>query len=257
MKGRVCYSFIVQFGKINIGMNAYSVAASEEIKFKRMNKGVEKVKVDSVVQDKSEPVESTFGFEYEGKMVEFTADELKTVQGDKLDTIEIVEFIPVFTINPIVVEKYYYLTHDKAMDKQYKILQYALEKTNRAAIGYWYTNRKDRLVAIYSVGGKLIICFLYHYNELREFDPELKNIELTNVEKDGAIDLVKSMSIDTFEHNQHADCFVDRVAFLSHQKLRAKNIKPEVPQIPVITFDKELRPIQKIQQKIKIARASS
>ena len=244
MKGRACYSFIVKFGLINIGMKAYNVAASEEFKFKRINKGVEKIKVDSVVQNKSEPVESTFGFEYEGKVVEFTADELKDMQGDKLDTIELVEFVPVSDINPLIIEKFYYLTNDTAMDRQYKILQYSLEKTGKAAIGYWYTNRKDRLVAIYSVGGKLVICLLYHHNELRDFDPELKNIELTSAEKNGALELVKSMSEDTFEHNQHEDCFVDRVAFLAYQKLRTKNIKPKKPQAPVLTFDREFQPVQ-------------
>lgn len=261
MKGRASFSFIVKFGMLKIGLLAYNVAVEEKIEFKKIKSKQEDPPKQDVADSNNQPVEPEvkttpkLGFNYEGTIVEFTESELKEIQGSKLDTIEIAEFVPVSEINPLIVEKYYFLSPEKAMDRQYKVLQHALEQTGKAAIGYWYTSRKDKLIAICNLSGKLVICFLFHHNELREYDPELKKMELLDEEKESAVKFVEMLSKDSFNHSEHTDYFAERVAFLSRKKLKALNIQPDKPQTPILTLQADISPIQKIQNKIKAAKA--
>src|SRR5262252_8891025 len=145
MAARAIASGVISFGLVSIPVKLYTAASSEQVRFNMLDSrhGV-RVKqqyispADGKVMEKNDIIK---GYEYaRDQFVTFTDEELKTLEADRSNHMEIVEFVP--------IEKTYYLGADKGGDKAYRLLSESMERKHKVAVGRWAARGKEQLVLI-------------------------------------------------------------------------------------------------------------
>ena len=76
-----------------------------------------------------------------------TEEELDALEPAKTNSLEIVEFVPAGTVDWIYISKTYYLGPDKGGDKAYRLLSNAMDRTQKIAVGRYFTRGKEQLVS--------------------------------------------------------------------------------------------------------------
>lgn len=250
MAARAIASGIISFGLVSIPVKLFTAASSEQVRFNMLD-GRHGVRVkqqyyspaDNQVLDKSDIVK---GYEYaRGQFVTFTDEELKALEGERSNSIEIVEFVPVETVDFVQIEKSYYLGADKGGDKAYRLLSESMENKGKVAVGRWNARGKEQLVLIRPYKDGLILHQLYYANEVRAFDDinDTATFQFSDKERDLAERLIDQMSNDEFVPEEYEDTYADRVRALVDQKVAGQEItiSPEQPKAQIIDLFEALK----------------
>jgi DNA end-binding protein Ku len=251
MPARAIASGTISFGLVSIPVKLYTAAASEQIRFNMLHKKCgSRIKqqlycpVDDALVERDEIVK---GYEYSrGQFVQFDDEELKSLEAEKSNSIEIVEFVPVAGVDFVQVERSYYLGPDKGGDKAYKLLSQAMQATGKVAVGRWGARGKEQLVLIRPYGkGGMIFHQLYYSTEVRAFD-EIDTgatFKFSAVEEDLAEKLIEQLSTDEFEAEKYADSYRDRLQAAVDQKVAGQEITvaPEEPKAQIIDLFEALK----------------
>src|SRR2546425_11079625 len=83
--------------------------------------------------------------------------------------IDIAEFVPLQSVDPIYFERTYFLGPDKGGDKAYRLLADAMEKQGRVALAKFVMRGKESLVLIRPAQGGLMLHTMYFADEVRDF----------------------------------------------------------------------------------------
>jgi DNA end-binding protein Ku len=99
MPARAIASGTISFGLVSIPVKLYTAASSEQIRFNMLHKKCgSRIKQQLICPVDDVPVERddiVKGYEYSrGQFVQFTDEELKALEAEKSNSIEIVEFVP-------------------------------------------------------------------------------------------------------------------------------------------------------------------
>src|SRR3569832_1106197 len=98
------------------------------------------------------------GYEFaKDQYVSFTEDELKALDAQANEAIEIAEFLPLSKVDPVFYDKAYYLGPDKGADKAYRLLSEALSQTGRAALATYAARGKQYLVLLRAIDGGIVL----------------------------------------------------------------------------------------------------
>src|SRR5229473_861997 len=127
--------------------------------------------------------------------------------------LEIVEFVPASTVDWIYISRTYYLGPDKGGDKAYKLLSQAMERTNKIAVGRYWTKGKEQLVLLRPYKNGLMLHYAYYANEVRSFDEVDTGATVTfkPIEAELADKLIEQLTIPEFKADQYRDEYVERV----------------------------------------------
>jgi DNA end-binding protein Ku len=108
------------------------------------------------------------GYEYaKGQYVTFDPDELKALDQQSSRGIEVAEFVPLETVDPVFYERTYYLTPDRGGERAYALLAAALEEQKLAGIAQYAARGKDYLMLLRARDGRLLGHQLFHADEVR------------------------------------------------------------------------------------------
>ncbi len=231
----ICSSTIV-FGLISIPVKFYTSALPVRIEFNQMSPAGNRVKqslVDSVTGADVEYDKIQKGYEVsKDQYVIFTREELKTLDAEcEAKTIDIVEFVDGPSIDPIAVEKTYYLGPDKGGDKALSLLSEVMTSTGRVAVGQWNARGKEHLVVIRPYKGGLILHQMFYAHEVRDFG----EIEVTlrqpisDQERKMATKLVSMLSVGAFDPAKYADSYSERLKQAIDDKLAGGTISAAAP----------------------------
>ena len=80
---------------------------------------------------------------------------------------EISEFVPIESVDPVYYDKTYYLAPDKGAGKPYALLTEALKQTGRCAVGRWATRGKGYIVILRPIGDVLAMQQLHYAADVR------------------------------------------------------------------------------------------
>jgi DNA end-binding protein Ku len=250
MAARAISSATISFGLVSIPVKVYSTTESSgQISFNMLHQCGSRVKqqywcpVDERVVDREEIVK---GYEFaKGKYVTFTTDELKALEAEASQMIEIREFLPLAQVDPLHFERAYYLGPDKGGDKPYTLLSKAMEKTGRCAIASWAARGKQYLVLVRPFQNGLILEQLHYADELRSFD-EVQRIDaaVSDAELALAERLIEQIAVDEFEPQKYDDAVKKRLEQVIAQKVEGQEVTfveaPE-PQGKIIDLMEALR----------------
>lgn len=250
MAARALASGVISFGLVSIPVKLYTAASSEQFRFNMLDSrhGV-RVKqqyyspVDGKVLDKSEIVK---GYEYaRDQFVTFSEEELKALEANRSNHIEIVEFVPLSTFDLVQVEKSYYLGADKGGDKAYRLLSKAMDHKGKVAVGRWAARGKEQLVLIRPYKGGIILHQLYYGNEVRAFEEidDTAKFEFSDKEFDLAERLIEQLSADAYHPTKYQDDYADRVRAAVDQKVAGKEVvvSTEAPRAEIIDLFEALK----------------
>lgn len=247
---RAISSGTLSFGLVSIPFKIYTAASSEGVRFHQLHdKCGNRIKyqvycpTDDEVVSRSDLVK---GYEYaKGQYVRFDADELKALEAEKTHNLEIVEFVPVDTVDFVYVDKSYYLGPDKGGQKAYRLLSRAMRETGRVALGHYVARGKSHLVLIRPYNEGLIMHQLFYDNEVRDFgDIDLGDeVSFKSAEIEMARQLIEQLGVEQFEPGKFEDEFRARVMEAVEEKIAGHEITttPEAPQAKVIDLFEALK----------------
>ncbi len=159
-------------------------------------------------------------FEEGGTTVVLTEDDLSALPEGRSREIEVVEFVPSEQVDPIMLDRSYFLEPDKAAAKAYVLLRRTLEETDRTAIVQFSLRQKTRLGALRSRGKVLMLQALLWDDEVREADFDVLDTDVRTSanELKMASSLVDNLSAD-FKPDTFSDEYQEQLRQLVAAKL--------------------------------------
>ena len=221
---RAIWSGAVTFGLVNVPVKVYSATEDHDIslhqvhdadggriRYQRRCEICGKV-VDYAHIDKA--------FDDGERTVVLTDEDLKSLPSEKSREIDVVEFVPSDQIDPIMLDKSYFLEPASASAKAYALLRQTLEETDRTAIVHFALRQKTRLGALRVRGDVLMLQSLLWDDEVREASfPALdERVSISDKELKMSAALVKSFESD-FEPDKFNDDYQDQLRDLIEAKL--------------------------------------
>jgi DNA end-binding protein Ku len=224
-------SLTISFGLVAIPVKLYSAAVSgERISFNLLRqKDGSRVKQQYIAVNDGKPVERsemTKGYEFaKDQYVMFSAEELKALEEETSHSIDITEFVPIESIDPVYFAGTYYLAPDKGGTKPYSLLAKALADAKQCAVGRWTSRGKEHIVVVRPMEGGLAMHQLYFKAEVRTIK-EL-GIELSPVaapELKLANQLIDHLASKSFDPNEFIDEHRARVEAAVQRKVQGKEV---------------------------------
>jgi DNA end-binding protein Ku len=234
----------ISFGLVSIPVKLYTAASSGNVSFNLLHaKCGSRIKqqtfcpVDNEVVERSALVK---GYEFQkDQYVRFTDEELKSLEGESSKVIDIAEFVPLSSVDPIFFEKTYYLGPDKGGEKPYRLLADAMAKSDKVALATFVMRGKESLVLVRPAQDGLMLHTMYFADEVRDFGEieKGKSVKLREGELGLAERLIGELSHDEFKPEQYRDQYRERVLELANSKVEGKEItavEPEAQRAQVI-----------------------
>src|SRR6202050_3823789 len=140
-QARSISSLTVSVGLVAIPVKLYSATvSSERLSFNLLRqKDGSRVKQQYVAVNDGKIVERyemVKGYEFaQDQYVMFSPEELKALEDETSHSIDIGQFVPLDSVDPIYFDGTYYLAPDKGGAKPYALLSTALSRTEQCAIG--------------------------------------------------------------------------------------------------------------------------
>jgi DNA end-binding protein Ku len=228
----------LSFGLVSIPVKMFTAASSASVAFNMLHvKCGGRIKQQQTCPTCNEVIDRASlvkGYEFsKDQYVQFTEDELKKLEGEASQSIDIAEFVPLEQVDPIYFEKTYYLGPDKGGDKAYRLLCDAMMQTKRVALAQFVMRGKESLVLIRPSQGGLMLHTMYFADEVRDFS-EIEKGEGASVksgELDLALRLIQELTGDKFEPARYHDDYRERVLGAVEQKVEGKEVTAVGPQV--------------------------
>jgi len=234
----------ISFGLVSIPVKLYTAASSGGVSFNLLHaKCGSRIKQQTFCPACNEVVERSAlvkGYEFQkDQYVRFTDEELKSLEGEASKVIDIAEFVPLSSVDPIYFEKTYYLGPDKGGEKPYRLLADAMAKTDKVALATFVMRGKESLVLVRPAQDGLMLHTMYFADEVRDFGEveKGKSVKLREGELGLAERLIGELSHDAFKPEQYQDAYRSRVLDLASSKVEGKEItatEPEAQRAQVI-----------------------
>lgn len=229
---RALWSGAISFGLVNAPVRMYTAISEHNVHFNLLHaKSGARIHYKKVTDSHPRDIpddQIVKGYEVsEGKYVTLTADEIAAahVEGDKV--IEILDFVPLEEIDPIVFERTYYLGPADGAERVYALLARALESSGLVGIATFVFHERDQLACLRVKDGVILLERMYFADEIRAAKDVLPG-KKGSVEKGQlklAVDLIERMK-GSFDHSAYHDRYRERLLAVVDKKRKGKTITP-------------------------------
>ena len=213
MPARAVASANISFGLVSIPVQLFSAGNSAAgISFNllhgkcgsRLKQQYICPKEDNVVVPRDEMRK---GYEFEkDQYVLFTDEELKALEEQATQTVEVTEFVPLASIDPVYFDKAYYLGPDKGGSKAYWLFAEVLRRTGRVALAKYAARGKQYLVMVRATDEGLVMQQLLYADEVRPFaEVGVSKEPVKEAEMKLATMLVEQSTSDEFRPGEYED----------------------------------------------------
>ncbi|MGI0029856.1 MAG: Ku protein [Nitrososphaera sp.] len=234
MAARSIWKGSISFGLVNIPIKLYSATESKEFSFNQLCENGHKIHYKRWCPVEEREVQwSNIKKGYEiskDKYVLLEKDELENVKLKTTKTIDIKEFIQAESLDPIFVEKSYYIAPDsKTVDKAYSLFVNVLRNTGKIGIGKVVLREKEHLVALRAYQRGLVMHQLHYQDEIKPID-EIKEItsnatakiKIEEQEIELGKMLVDNLTSKDLDLGQYSDAYAVKLRELINEKARGK-----------------------------------
>ncbi|WP_449385229.1 non-homologous end joining protein Ku [Cellulomonas soli] len=224
---RAIWKGAVAFGLVNVPVRLYAATGEHEVALHQVHRAdggrIRYRRTCSVCGETVDTVDIAKGYETgAGELVVLTDEDLAELPLASGHEIEVLEFVPAEQVDPILLQRTYYLEPDKTSAKPYALLRGALEATDRMAVVKVALRQRESM-AVLRVRGKVIVLqTLLWPDELREADfPVLDApVQVRPQELTMASSLVESLAAD-FDPSQYTDSYEAAMVALIESKVSA------------------------------------
>jgi DNA end-binding protein Ku len=230
-QARSIASLTISFGLVAIPVKLYSATVStERISFNLLRqKDGSRVKQQYVAVNDGKPVERAEmvkGYEFaKDQYVMFSPEELKALEDTTTHAIDIGQFVPLDSVDPLYFDGTYYLAPDKGGAKPYTLLATALRKAEQCAVGRWISRGKEHIVIIRALQDGLVMHQLHFKAEVRDLkDLGVEAAPVSEPELKLARQLIDQLGAKRFDPNEYADEHRARVEAAIQRKVDGKEV---------------------------------
>ncbi len=215
----------ISFGLVSVAIRVYSATEDHDVSLHQVHAAdggrIRYERHCEICGEKVEYADIERAYDEGDKTVLLTKDDLDSLPVERDHAIEVVEFVPSDQIDPIMLDRSYFLEPDKTAVKAYSLLRKALEQTERTAIVQFSLRQKTRLGALRPRGKVLMLQSLLWDDEVREADfSSLKeSVKVSDAEQKMSAQLLDSMSTD-FSPEKFSDDYQAQLKTLIEAKLK-------------------------------------
>ena len=250
MSPRPIASTTISFGLVSIPIKLFTATSSESVHFNQLHKTCgSRVKqrlwcpVDEAYVERDDIVK---GFEVaKNQYVQFTGEELRGLEAERFQTLDLVEFVPEETVDFVYIDGSYYLGPDKGGDKAFNLLTKAMRRMKRIAVGRIWWRGKVQLALLRPYKKGLILHQVYYANEVRAYDEvELgEDRSFSEGEEDLAAKLIEQLASERFQPEKYSDEYASRVQRAAEEKVAGQQVTlaPEQPAAQIVDLFEALK----------------
>ena len=170
---RAIWKGAVSFGLVSIPVSLYVATESKNIAFRQVHVvdggRIQDKRICSVDGQEVPYTEVAKGYEMPGgAMVILTDDDLASLPVASSKSIEVQEFVPLESIDPIYFDRSYYLEPQRDAVKPYLLLRDALAKYGRVAIGKIALRQREALAVLRVHADVILLNTMLWPDEVRE-----------------------------------------------------------------------------------------
>jgi DNA end-binding protein Ku len=251
MPARAIGTTTISFGLVSIPVKLYTTTESgSDISFNMLHAACgSRLKQQYICTKDGDIVErdqTVKGYEFaKGQYVTFSADEIKALDAVATNSIELAEFVPSKAVDPLLVEKSYYLGPDKGGERAYKLLAEAMIQSGLIGVASYSARGKQYVVAVRPFQNGLVVHQLRYAEEVKPWAevpipdlPDLKPSELALAQQ-----LIAQITHETFDANRYKDEVKSRMMEMIQAKVDGQEITaaPEAPQGKIIDLMEALK----------------
>jgi DNA end-binding protein Ku len=253
MAARSIGTLTISFGLVAIPVKMYSATqSSNAISFNLLHKKCgSRLKQqyicakEGVVVERDDMVK---GYEFaKDQYVTFEPEEIKALEEVGTHSIDISEFVPIESIDPVYFDKTYYLAPDKGAAKPYGLFTEALKESKRCAVGRWAARGKAHIVVLRPIGDVLALQQLYFAADVRPVSElEVPKADVKAAELKLAQQLIDQQTVEAFDPSAYRDELRARIEAEIQKKVEGQEISvsetaPETSTGKVIDLMEALR----------------
>ena len=251
MGARAMGSGTISFGLVNIPVKVYSATdSSGKISFNQLH-AEKKIRLKQQMYDPETgevvPREKIIkGYEYaKDQYIIVSEDELEKLELATSRSMDISEFVPLETVDPLYFENGYYLGPDKGAERAYKLLAVALADMHHAAVAK-YTNRgRQNLILIRPMSGALVMQQLRYNDEVKRLgEIDIPEANVTDAELGLARQFIQNMAKPKFDITLYKDDYRERLRELIDHKIKGEEVvltPAPAPQAKVVDLMEALK----------------
>ncbi|CAD6002980.1 Ku protein [Agreia sp. COWG] len=221
---RAIWKGAVTFGLVNVPVKVYSATEDHDIALHQVHdEDGGRIRYQRRCEICGEVVDYEHidkAFDDGDHTVVLTKDDLDSLPEERSREIDVVEFVPSEQIDPIMLDRSYFLEPDSSSAKSYVLLRRTLEQTDRTAIVHFALRQKTRLGALRVHGDVLMLQSLLWSDEVRDarFAGLDERVRITAKELEMSSALVDSFAGD-FSPSDYSDDYQEQLRTLVDAKL--------------------------------------
>lgn len=230
---RATWSGAISFGLVTVPVRLYTAVSRKSVRFNQLDQRtgsrIKRKWVSALDGEEVPNDELVRGYEItSGNFVTISDEELRSLDPEASRTIDIVEFVDLAEIEPLMYDNAYFLEPDELAAKAYKVLVTALERAQKVAIARIVMRNKEYLAAVRPSDGVLVLstmCYADEVNSVEEIDGITKaaGIEISDAEIAMAEQLISTLEAD-FEPGKYSDGYRERVLEMIKRKSDGEDI---------------------------------
>jgi DNA end-binding protein Ku len=222
---RALWKGTISFGLVTIPVSLYPAIRREELKFRLLRKSDQSpVNYKRVAEADGKEVpwdQIVKGYEYEkGKFVVLRDEDFVRVDVEATQTVDIINFVVLDEVDPLLFYKPYYLEAGKGGDKAYVLLRDALVESGKLAIARVVIRTRQHLAAVKPQKKGLMLELMHFPEELLDASEFKAPVEkaVGKAEMQMAKQLIQSMTSE-WKPEQYTDEYHDKLEKMIEEKI--------------------------------------
>ncbi len=232
---RAIWKGAVSFGLVNVPVKLYSATENHDVQFRQVHREdggrIRYRRFCSIDNEEVSYDDIAKGYETEdGEMVVLTDDDFADLPSTSSKEIGVTKFVPVDQIDPMWLDKSYYLEPDKTATKPYVLLRDALEKEKRMAVVTVSIRTRMTMAVLRVRDGVIVMQTMLWPDEIRAAD--FASVDEDQHASKQEMDMAKVL-IDQLAGDFDPEDYEDDYALAVKELVRAKVEGGEVQAPPV------------------------
>ncbi len=230
----------ISFGLVNIPVKVFSANnTTEKISFNQLHADKKtRLKQQMYDPDTGEIVpreKIVKGYEYaKDQYLIISEEELDALELATSRSMDITEFVPLDSVDPLYFENGYYLGPDKGAERAYKLLAAALTDARYAAVAKYVARGKQQLVVFRPLDGAIVMQQLRYAEEVKTLgEIPIPDAKVTDAELGLAKQFITAMAKPKFDITQYQDEYRVRLRDMLDRKIKGEAVDLTPQPAPV------------------------
>ena len=235
-RSRPIWKGAISFGLVSIPVSLFTAVRREELKFRLLRASdMSPVNYKRVAEADGKEVpwdQIVKGYEYEkGKFVVLKDEDFKRADVEATQTVDIINFVKLDELNPLLFYKPFYMEVGKGGDKAYTLLRDALVESGKIGIAKVVIKTRQHLAAIKPQKSELVLELMHFPEEILDASDfaSPSSRAVAKAELNMAKQLIESMSTP-WDPKAYSDDYKETLEKVIEEKMHKTAEKPAAPE---------------------------